>query len=216
MSLHCRECPNFRIPKTKALKRHVSSYYHQSKIYYILHSWAFDVRAEKILWICLAGKEDGWFWQNSDSLYNPVKMLVREIKSLEIKQNTLSVCYMRSVRSFKSKVIVSIHHGSKDGDSSFMFLLYWVQVCKKVKISLLLRENWKLFRKIFPELNLWKIYLPVKRNVVTLPKFELEFYLTKAEFTARYKKCIWNSECHIYVDFILKSLWGYFSWQNAF
>ena len=62
------------------------SYYHQSKIYYILHSWACDVRAEKILWICLAGKEDGWFWQNSDSLYNPVKMLVQETKSLEIKK----------------------------------------------------------------------------------------------------------------------------------
>lgn len=59
-----------------------------------------------------------------------------------------------------------------------------VPCLSKVKIHFLVRET---FKKDFLRIELAKIYLPVKRNVVTLPKFELEFYLTKAEFTARYK-----------------------------
>ena len=88
--------------------------------------------------------------------------------------------------------------------STFLFLLliwlldlYWCNhsnISNRVLFQINLRK-WHLLRimiihhlSVWSEMdwNLW-IYLPVKRNVVTLPKFELEFYLTKAEFTARYK-----------------------------
>ena len=45
----------------------------------------------------------------------------------------------------------------------------------------------KTFSKDFSRIEIVKNVFACEKNVVTLPKFELEFYLTIAEFTARWK-----------------------------